>query len=250
MATVEVCDGPDIGTLANNYMFVNGLRSALSKTETNVSAVVKSLRVVMSQGCWRRWLDPNGKPFSWSAADFREFIESPWPKGCGVPVSLVIRLLQGTDVLETFLDLIRGNPGGPNNPTGRNQHSEVNRDTVTVDQIPSSPEVIPFDPGLVAPPSPPGRRDYTREAPTGNSVSYLFRRLKKESPDLAEKVVRGEMSAYAAAVQAGFKDRQVSVPIGHPDRVARILVKHLGPLATKELIVELSRAAGFRTETD
>lgn len=39
----------------------------------------------------------------------------------------------------------------------------------------------------------------------GNAATYALRRLKRDRPDLAEKVVAGEMSANAAAIEAGFR---------------------------------------------
>lgn len=39
----------------------------------------------------------------------------------------------------------------------------------------------------------------------GTSPSYTLRRLKRDRPDLAEKVVAREMSAHAAAIEAGFR---------------------------------------------
>jgi hypothetical protein len=243
MATVEPFT--DVGTLANNFMFVNGLRSALSKTETNVSAVVKSFRVVIGGKCWRHWIDPNGKEVEWNAADFRDFVESPWPVGCGVSISLVIKILQGTDVLDAFLDAIRGERGAPagnqHNAEGRNQWT--NRDTITVS--PDSPSTIPLPPDAPR----PRVRDYAREAPTGTSVSYTMRRLERQAPDLHSKVIAGDMSPYAAAVQAGHQKRKITIPLD-PASAARILVKHLQPEQVKVLIIALSHAAGFKIEHD
>lgn len=39
----------------------------------------------------------------------------------------------------------------------------------------------------------------------GTSPTYVLRRLKRDYPDLAEKVVAGELSANAAAIKAGFR---------------------------------------------
>ena len=41
----------------------------------------------------------------------------------------------------------------------------------------------------------------------GSSPTYALRRLKRDRPDLANKVVRGEMSAHAAAIEAGFRKK-------------------------------------------
>ena len=39
----------------------------------------------------------------------------------------------------------------------------------------------------------------------GNKAEYTLARLKRDHPKLAEKVVKGEMSANAAAIEAGFR---------------------------------------------
>lgn len=49
------------------------------------------------------------------------------------------------------------------------------------------------------------------ERSSGNSRSYTVARLKRQAPELFEKVVSGELSANAAAVQAGF--RKVKTPL-------------------------------------
>lgn len=51
----------------------------------------------------------------------------------------------------------------------------------------------------------------TIERSAGNSRSYTVARLKQQAPELFEKVVSGELSANAAAIQAGF--RKVKTPL-------------------------------------
>ena len=188
--------------------------SALGSSEANIGAVTGSLKTVMRGECWRQWATPEGKEVSWNPADFRLFLESPRPSGCQTRIDFVRWAVRGSGIEDDFEDLIRGTPGGANNPTPAQQPMTgkfaptVNRDNVTVD---GAPMAIPLSPDIPR----PRVRDYTREAPTGNSVSYAIRRLKKEAPELAEKVIKGDLSAYAASVQAGFKDRQVTVPVDH-----------------------------------
>jgi hypothetical protein len=50
-----------------------------------------------------------------------------------------------------------------------------------------------------------GGPDKIRSSQFGTNPTYLLRRLKRDRPDLAEKVVKGEMSAHAAALAAGFR---------------------------------------------
>jgi hypothetical protein len=39
----------------------------------------------------------------------------------------------------------------------------------------------------------------------GTSRAYTLERLKRQKPDLFKRVVRGELSAHAAAIEAGFR---------------------------------------------
>jgi hypothetical protein len=41
----------------------------------------------------------------------------------------------------------------------------------------------------------------------GNNPTYTLKRLKRDRPDLADKVIAGEMSANAAALAAGFRKK-------------------------------------------
>ncbi len=45
------------------------------------------------------------------------------------------------------------------------------------------------------------------QAEQGNSRAYTLDRLDRERPDLAQRVERGEMSANAAAIEAGFRKK-------------------------------------------
>jgi len=42
--------------------------------------------------------------------------------------------------------------------------------------------------------------------------SYFIRRLKREHPELAERVIRGELSARAAAIAAGVTPQMIHHP--------------------------------------
>jgi hypothetical protein len=41
----------------------------------------------------------------------------------------------------------------------------------------------------------------------GTSATYLIARLDRDAPELAERVRSGELSAHAAAIEAGFRKR-------------------------------------------
>jgi hypothetical protein len=62
----------------------------------------------------------------------------------------------------------------------------------------------------------------------GTSETYTLRRLKRDRSDLAQKVISGEMSANAAAIEAGFRDKTFTVS-SNVDKAARTLRKHFDP---------------------
>ena len=47
---------------------------------------------------------------------------------------------------------------------------------------------------------------------SGTEATYTLRRLKRDAPELAARVIAGEISAHAAAIEAGFRQRTVTLP--------------------------------------
>ena len=43
----------------------------------------------------------------------------------------------------------------------------------------------------------------------GTNPTYILKRLKRDRSDLADKVIKGELSANAAAIEAGFRKKSV-----------------------------------------
>ena len=60
------------------------------------------------------------------------------------------------------------------------------------------------------------------EPSSGNSLSYTLDRLKREAPELFQRVVGKELSANAAAIEAGFRVKTITVPLD-PSRAAAAL---------------------------
>jgi hypothetical protein len=68
----------------------------------------------------------------------------------------------------------------------------------------------------------------------GNSPAYALARLKRDSPEMAEKVVRGELSAHKAAVMAGIKKPRWSAPEQPEELAVAIEKKYPGWKMVKE----------------
>lgn len=61
--------------------------------------------------------------------------------------------------------------------------------------------------------------------PDGTSATAALRRLRKDRPDLHERVIAGEVSPHAAMVAAGFRVRSLSIPT-EPNGAARAIRRH------------------------
>lgn len=75
--------------------------------------------------------------------------------------------------------------------------------------------------------------------PADNSADYVVRRLRRDKNPLAERVEQGEISAHAAAIQAGFRPRRISVSVARPEAVARSLLKYMSADDIAKLITLL-----------
>lgn len=73
----------------------------------------------------------------------------------------------------------------------------------------------------------------------GTNPTYALKRLKRDRPDLAARVVAGELTPNAAAIEAGFRKRAFSVP-DDPEAAADALVRRFGKGGIASLIAALN----------
>ena len=59
----------------------------------------------------------------------------------------------------------------------------------------------------------------------GNSEAYTLNRLRRAAPELFEQVKQGDISANAAAIQAGFRRPTKTIPIDTPASAVRALLR-------------------------
>jgi hypothetical protein len=76
----------------------------------------------------------------------------------------------------------------------------------------------------------------------GNQAAYLTSRLKRDCPDLHARVVAGELSPYAAAIEAGFRKPAMTVP-AEPRALVRAAVRKFGLQAIQDALREIEREA-------
>ncbi len=108
-------------------------------------------------------------------------------------ILVLIREVDSEVADEVLSRIHSGIRGGNNNPDGIGlsnsvSHSQVNGDNVTLTRESDAPD-------------------------RGNSRAYTLNRLRRETPELFERVVAGKLSANAAAIEAGFRKKQTPIEI-------------------------------------
>lgn len=83
----------------------------------------------------------------------------------------------------------------------------------------------------------------------GNAPAYALRRLKRDRPDLAARVLAGEMSAHAAAVEAGFRNRQHTIP-QDPQKAVAVLTRHFDREELEHICIAILKHLGLTTYVD
>ena len=75
----------------------------------------------------------------------------------------------------------------------------------------------------------------------GNSADYIKARLRRDHPEIAEELERGEhRSARAAGIAAGFIKDVPSVPMNEPAKAAAAILRRTGKDFATQLAIELA----------
>ena len=75
----------------------------------------------------------------------------------------------------------------------------------------------------------------------GTGREYTIRRLENTHPDLHQQVLNGELSAHAAAVQAGIARRRFTVLLNTPADIAAVLRRNLPPDTLADVVSLLAQ---------
>lgn len=90
-----------------------------------------------------------------------------------------------------------------------------------------------------------GRPARNHEAPmvslTIGSADYIVARLKRDDPEMAAKVIQGELTPYQAQREKGWKAPRIYLT--NPERVAQSLLKYMKPDDIAKLIALLGKEA-------
>jgi hypothetical protein len=154
---------------------VSSLQHSLAEGAHGIDCVPKLIVRVIAENLWREfYCEPMQSEVRHES--FERYVTDNLPTGLGTTIRFLKNLCRDdAEALEAIDRATQREPGA-----GKNQHA--NQDCL-------------FDNVQEA------------EAPTGNSRDAAIRRLRKDRPDLLEKVVAGQLSAHAAAVEAGHRKK-------------------------------------------
>ncbi len=189
------------------------LKVELTQSGGDPSLVLTSLAEAVEKKVWERL----------GLRSLREFIEAPYPNGIGSTAENITTILQlkhrhesGVPALHDRLEQMRASVWGELNPA----LGAVGRPTHKGDNITITP---------------------TTER--GTEATYTLRRLKRDAPALAQRVLDGELSANAAAVEAGFRKKSITIK-ADPASAAQTIARHFDHDQVSELIACLYQEIG------
>lgn len=93
-----------------------------------------------------------------------------------------------------------------------------------------------------------GKKADSNTTSFNRGATYSLKRLKRDRPDLADKVIAGELSANAAAIEAGFRKKTITIP-DDPVAITKALVRRFGVLDALRLADAIEHEATGRPVT-
>jgi len=186
--------------LERRDIYVSNLQSALDDGERGLQHVPGHIKRIIREDMWQeRIVQATGELAEYD--HFAEFVNDPPPKGLGADVDMLKRMCKKDDeALRLLREVVTNSPGRP-------EEGEKNSDNIT------------------------------NKDSRGTRKDYTLDRLAREDAELYEKVVADEMSANAAAIEAGFRDKTATIPIHkggeeQHERAAERLAKHFDDVET------------------
>ena len=180
-----------------NFQLCSSALRAISHGLGDLSNVPGLIKKIIKERAWERRQQPNGKVVE--LRSLAELITKPPMEGWGEDITKIKALLRGDREVEVLWDKEMQRQRG--NPTGANQHNGGNLDNIK--------ESAP-----------------TSGWPDGTSRDSALRRLRKDAPELLERVVAGELSPHAAMVKAGLRPRTFTIRADNVESAAKAIRKY------------------------
>ncbi|MCX4740799.1 hypothetical protein [Streptomyces antibioticus] len=209
MSSPELPHDPAPQQLRARAVLINLLSTGLDNGASGLSSVPGLLRQVLEEGSWQHFITMRDEEVRHDS--FYTFVTTPPLKGLGASEDLIRRLVGGDTGLHELIDRHMARP------TGRPASSTTSGETEkTV-----------------------SNRHGSR--PAGTTQAAGLRKLRKHAPHLLPQVTAGDLSVNRALIQAGLRERTVSVPVSRPEKTADVLRRNLTPDQLSTLIALLAR---------
>lgn len=198
--------------------------SELKSTGGDPSLLFEIIENIIERRDWEKL--PSGGDSGDPVGSFRRLIEAKPPVGCNLPAEKLLKMLELEHRYEKQ----------DSKWADRMKALRVNVKALLDGEMP-----------VLAHAGRPSKDDNIIISKTqGTDPEYTLRRLKRDAPDLAEQVMRGEKSPNAAAIEAGFRPERVAIRLDDMCSAARTLAGRLNGNQLDELIAQLIDLRGMR----
>ncbi|MGW6506601.1 hypothetical protein ACWGCP_03445 [Streptomyces niveus] len=203
--------------LRSRAVVINLLSTGLDNGANGLSSVPGLLRQVLDDGAWRHFITMRDEEVQHD--DFRAFLTTPPLKGLGASEDLIRRLVSHDIGLLDLIDQHLARPDG---------------------RRPAPTEVSEDEQSTVS------NRHSSR--PAGTTRAAGLRKLREHAPHLLPQVTSGDLSVNRALVEAGLRERTVTVPVSRPEKAADVLRRHFTPDQLADLAALLIHTPSARRE--
>lgn len=166
----------NLGVLKKRGKIVVGLYSSLNDGGSALHLVPEFVKRCLGDDCWRQRYDPHVNQIL-TCGSFEEFITARPPRGMGTDLRTLKNLCRDDVAALALIDKEVANP------IGTNQYSDE------------------------------GVYNIHNQRPAGTSRDAILRRLRKNRPDLYQKILRGELTCNAAMIEAGFRKKPTNLEL-------------------------------------
>jgi hypothetical protein len=180
------------------------VRDASQAVQYGLHDVADKIARVIEKDAWRRFLSPGNKVVE--HATFASFVVAEPPRGLHTKIEIIRSVCRDTPYALDLVDqaLQRDAPV--------NQHDK------------------------------PVNNGDGLQRPRGNARRAALRRLREQRPDLHAEVLAGDKTAHAAMIEAGFRQRTMTVPVD-PERAAATIERHFTRAQVRQLVKRLTQGA-------
>jgi len=206
-----------VGDMTPEQRRIHRVEHILRRDGGSPGSALEGLAAILEEETWRKV--PAGPDVVEPFASFTAFVEAPAPFGLGYSIRQLRALLKLEHPDEKKSAVVRE----------RMDAMRVEVERLLGEEI---PEARDWQRPTLADSNKDDATNYMAES---NSAEYVVSRLKRDDPELAGRVINGEVTANAAARVKGW--RKPRIVVSSPERTAVSLRKHMPP----EQLVELAR---------